>query len=188
MRDYTALINILYNPASYCEHSWLALPFQHDIDISMLPGYLKNHFLLEKTKKHTSLEDNMVDCQFIALFINNWDKIKQAANLIGMKLLAAQIIRTPLYMKNLSYREREFICLPVPLSVPYVMESLNSLSKNHISQVGANFIYGVAKELLPMIFLERLRLIFPLSFSYQNASCGSLSSALPALKWAFEYA
>lgn len=188
MRDYATLINIIYNPASYCEHSWLTLPYQHVIDISALPGYLKNHFLLQKAKKYTLLEVDVIENHVISLFINNWDKIKKAAYFIGLKLLAPQIINAPLHMKNLSSREREFICLPLPLTIPCAVENLNSFSENNISQVGANFIFGVAKELLPMIFIERLRFIFPSSFSYQNASCGNLNSALPALKWAFEYA
>lgn len=188
MHYYTRLINILYNPASYCEYSWLAFPFQHGIDISALPEYLKNRFLLEKGEPHILCNDDIDNNQFISLFINNWDKISQAAHLIGLKLLSAQIISTPSYIKNLSYSEIKFIYLPLPLSVPEVVDIPKDLSKSYISQVGANFIYGAAKIILPMIFLERLRFIFPLSFSYQNASCGSLNSTLPALKWAFEYA
>ncbi len=185
---YTRLINILYNPAGYCEYSWLAFPSLHDIEISALPEYLKNHFLLEKSEPNILCGDDIDHNELTSLFINNWDKISHAAHLIGLKLLSAQIISTPSYIKNLSYSEIKFIYLPLPLSVPEVVDIPKDLSKSHISQVGANFIYGAAKELLPMIFLERLRFIFPLSFSYQNASCGSLNSALPALKWAFEYA
>ncbi|POT59517.1 hypothetical protein C3432_01990 [Citrobacter amalonaticus] len=188
MRHYTTLIDIIYNPASYCDNSWLDFPGNPAADINALPAYLKNHLLLAHSERRALPENATEETQPVTLFIQNWNKIQRAAYMTGLKLFSAHILNAPLYMRKLTHKERAFLCLPLSFSVPVSNYVQTELSDEHITQAGANFIYSLAAEVLPSILIERLPLIFPSSFSFEKVSCGNPYRSLSALKWAFDYA
>lgn len=192
MNDYMTLINVIYNPARYCDESWLNAPDAVEQkavkNLSTLPAYVKNHFILRQTNSFSIAEHDVEENHYIALFINNWAKIKYAAYLIGLKLCSAQIINAPSYMRNLTPSERAFLCLPLPVPLSAATRIETALNDSHIRQAGAQFIYNVAAAVLPSVILARLRLIFPDSYRYDHVIFQNLHAPLSVLKWAFDYA
>ncbi|WP_230350788.1 hypothetical protein [Lelliottia sp. WAP21] len=182
MRYYAALIDILYNPVRYCDNSWLALPYVSSAN------YFKNHFILDQCERISFSNEDIFESLPVSLFIINWNKIKQAAFMIGLKLLSAHLIRTPLRMKKLSAKEREFLCLPIPLQASATVPDQAMLSDEIITHAGADFIYFLAIQILPPVLRDRLKLVFPSSFEYSKTSYGNLDKSLSVLKWAFDYA
>ena len=188
MRYYATLIDILYNPARYCDHSWLTEPDILPANINTAPAYIKNHFILCQSDSIILSEADLQENQQIDLFIFNWNKLPRAAYMIGLKLFAAHLMSNPLRLKRLSIKEREFLCLPLPLHVPVTIPLQVNPDDENITMAGANFIYFVARQVLPPILLERLKFIFPLSFNYSEMPRGNINTSLSALKWAFDYA
>lgn len=192
MNEYMAMINVIYNPARYCDESWINPPAATDQEavenFSRLPAYVKNHFILRESQSFSITESEAEENPYITFFITNWDKINYAAYLIGLKLCSAQLINAPSYMQNLTNQERAFLCLPLPAPPSAAIISETPLNANSIRQAGANFIHNVATAVLPDVILARLRLIFPDSYRYDNAIFQDLNTPISLLKWAFDYA
>ncbi|KNC09816.1 hypothetical protein AC791_14450 [Klebsiella sp. RIT-PI-d] len=188
MHYSTKLIDILYNPARYYDHSWLSLPDKLTVDIDTLPACLVNYLILVQHSNLCILKTNIEKNKDIEFFINNWHKIKRAAYLIGLKFFSASLINHPVYMAELDNRERQFLCLPLPLLNKNAPDSTSQLTDSNITQVGALYIISVARKLLPSVLSEYLKLIFPASFSYEKASSMDFENSLSTLKWAFDYA
>jgi len=188
MRHYTALIDILYNPARYCDNSWLNAPEYTAESLTGLPAYLKNHFILARLAALPVPESEADDNRTLTLFIRHWDKIPRAAFMLGLKLFSPHILKNPRFMQRLSPLERAFLCLPLPFFGATDRYLDAELSNDNITQAGAICIYALAAGSLPPIVLERLKLIFPSSLSFTTAPCENVHSSLSALKWAFDYA
>ena len=188
MHYSTTLIDILYNPARYYDHSWLSLPDKSTVDIDTLPACLVNHLILIQHSNLCISKTNIEKNKDIEFFINNWHKIKRAAYLIGLKFFSASLINHPVQMAKLDNTERQFLCLPLPLLNRNFPDSTGELTESNITQVGALFIISVARKLLPLVLSEYLKLIFPASFSYEKALPMDFENSLSTLKWAFDYA
>ncbi len=188
MHHYSTVIDILYNPVRYCDKSWVTKSIGPVKNCSLLPAYLKNHFILAHTAPLPVPEKDTLESEPVMLFIRNWHKMQRAAFLIGLKLFSAQIVNSPFFMKSLSNQQRAFLCLPIPFTSSKVITNVSDLNHDALFRAGASFIDSLATEMLPKILLVRLRLIFPSSYSYGKDFCESVDKSLSVLKWAFDYA
>ncbi|MBV7405635.1 hypothetical protein [Enterobacter sp. ENT03] len=188
MRYHLTLIEILYNPASYCDKTWLTLSDAPAKNISILPAYMQNHLLLKHPSPEVFCETDVKNKAVVDLFINHWHHVQSAAWLIGLKMFSSTLLQQPLWMKKLSRQERGFLCLPIVNSLPAVALKSTELTHDDITQSGASFIYSIAQLSLPAILVARLKMIFPTDFNYATVPIQNVSSSLSALKWAFDYA
>lgn len=187
--DFTiSLIDIFYNPAGYCDRSWLASSGGAGMQAITLPAVWQNHLLLAQLHNPSVATVDIKEDRSTLFFIRNWHKVGAAAYLIGLKLFSAQILNNPRFIRKLKNNEREFLCLPLSFASDTFAHDKVIEDEMNITRAGANYILSLAKVTLPAIFTEYLRLIFPVSFDYTEVPHGNIEKSLSTLKWAFDYA
>ena len=183
------MIDIFFNPASYCDTQWLrALDnSQSEFSINALPPYVKNALLLNRFD-HSITDPLLFQANdSISLFIENWRKVNYCAYLIGLRILKKQIVKQPYIMSRLSKKKVSFMWLPMRPDFPSAKYS-EEINTDLIVETGASFIFSVATYILPLPLLERLKLCFSPSVRYQQMEISSIDSSLASLKWVFSYA
>nr|WP_318383157.1 hypothetical protein [uncultured Enterobacter sp.] len=188
MHHHIAIIDIIYNPSCYCDDSWLDNIAAHSDSVDALPGYVKNRLLLSTLSMpdHTMINTDAGELQ--VLLIENWPLIRNAAWLMGLKLLSARLMQDPGRVKTLTKAQWDYVCLPLFQAIPAANNETETLTDQAITAAGAGVIYTLASTSLCQPLLERLSLLFPYTQRFDATPTITSRSALAALKWAFHYA
>ncbi|WP_078001322.1 hypothetical protein [Izhakiella australiensis] len=157
------VINIMYNPVSYSDPSWLLQLTGNLTGRGPLPDAAINYLLI----KHYCPVIVSPQVTEIApggqLLICHWHRLQEIAWLLGLKCCATSLIRSPLFLQQLTDSQRRFFfspfCLPSVITQP-------ALADEQILEVGAQILFQAANQLLSEDYLSRLRLVFP-----QHCNC-----------------
>lgn len=165
MNNTLIVMNILYNPASYYDSSWLLRLTSTANCRDRLPDNVINYLLINHYCSTVFAPRTESISSAGWLLLKNWHQLHEVAWLLGLKCTAASLMQSPVFIQRLSPRQRSFFSSP--LCLPSRM-TLEATSQEQILEYGAQILFSAASQLLAADYLLRLRFIFPNHFNCET--------------------
>jgi len=175
--ELSSLMHVMYGPANYAAPCWLAKAGCAERQSRCV----QNRLLVRHLALDCSCDPQWLESVAVAEFVDNWSQLRDAAIVLGLLALKAELLRSG-YIRWLTSETLALLALPINL--PVLPGRPSSISQETLTRYGSGYVLALARD-LPEPLIQRLALVFPVTEARPGA--GLTASTQFVFKLAVEH-